>query len=720
MSIGSFDIDTTTPPLSGVAVTILVCRYVPTSDPALTGLPNVECLRLDIREGPAPMVGQFRYIQDDSLALNFGWPSQFEELWPIDAQGPYVVNADDRIVVLSGNPDGSYDVLFDGFAQIPQVHLTDHAQAVTFTAIGVAIRAWDSPIRGRWQRSASNPQADSSSGPIGTDLPTRFNPSDTLAVDGNKAGIVPNCTPDGYNVNQSDVNTSYPVFLEHGLERTPDPRTYWTVSKAVRYILASYNNQLFVTNPPFGPLDSMLQAMYPAPGYDVFDPDNPSDYQSADIAIRDYDATDRAWPDVISDFLGYAGFAMRFVTAADMSGMPATTLDIYRRDAANPIVPKSVYLDQARAPSLDLAKNNVNKLRLERNLNAVVNHFSIESPLKQIELSFVLAPAFQPQAGDQFAANRRSFLRSQLTGASATVKRKYRWYIIDECGDGHWNATNGVWSMGPFDFSAIFPPSPSEGPGYVERYRAGSRTLISVDSDGHPLRADLSISFDYTGAMPGIWNGSGTWASINGGWELLRDRLGIEVTVEDPENWNAGKTVGDIRGITWQASPPGGVPTNGNAFALRLTTVIADDRMLSAKAGKRIASPTQFTRRRRADARDHFQFNRVVGPSLNNQTADDLIDRDDTALAQAHARQLRSAHEFPPLCGTIELPFATAYYGIGDRLQAVAGRNVSLQTNIGIDQGEMADYPVIVALSWIFELDRQATLLQLADRRLRF
>ena len=45
---------------------------------------------------------------------------------------------------------------------------------------------------------------------------------------------------------------------------------------------------------------------------------------------------------------------------------------------------------------------------------------------------------------------------------------------------------------------------------------------------------------------------------MTGGWRLLPDRLGIEVTVEDPEQWNGGKSVGDIRGVTWQAAPPDG------------------------------------------------------------------------------------------------------------------------------------------------------------------
>ncbi len=719
MPLGSFDLDNTVPSLSGPAATIVVCRYTPTASPILSLLPNVQCLRIDAHQGSRPTVARFRYIQDDSLQATFAWPSQFENLWPVDAQGPYVVLADDRVVVLIGNPDGTYEVLFDGFAQIPEVELSERTQRVSFTAIGVAIRAWDMPIRGRWQRSASNPQADGPNGPIRTDLPTRFNPADTFASNGNKSGFIPNCTPDGYNVDSSNSDASYPVFLEQGLERTPDPRTYWTVSKAIRYLLANYNDQIYVTNPSFEPLDEMLDAMYPFPGYSTLDPQGSAGYQSAGITLRDYDATDKAWPDALEELLGYAGFSMSFATATDDEGLPINTLNIYRTDSADPVAPKFAYLAPSRTDVLDPSANNITRLNLNRDLNSLVNCFSIESPLKQVEVSVILSPGFEPMFGDQMAANRRQFVKSQLVGASATIRRKYRWYVVDECGDGHWVNASQSWSVTPFDFSSIFPISANGIESYVQRYRPGAGTLLSVDSDGHPLQADLSISFNYAGAIPGIWDGTGTWESINGGWSLLKDRLGITVEVEDPENWNGGKTVGDIRAITWQANPPSGTPTNGSPFVLRLTTVLSDDRMLHAVADKRVASPTQFTRRRRADARDHFQYNRVVGPSLNNAGSQDVITRDDTNLALAHAMQLRASHEFPPLVGSMRLPYISTFYGIGDRIASVVGRDVSFQTNIGSNQGEAPQYPSIVGLSWLLEDSRQETVIRMSDNRSR-
>ncbi|MHB1561510.1 MAG: hypothetical protein ACYC61_29015, partial [Isosphaeraceae bacterium] len=79
--------------------------------------------------------------------------------------------------------------------------------------------------------------------------------------------------------------------------------------------------------------------------------------------------------------------------------------------------------------------------------------------------------------------------------------------------------------------------------------------------------------------------------------------------------------------------------------------------------------------------------------------------------------QLRAAHEFPPLAGSITIPYITTYYQIGDRIEQVLGRGVSFGTNIAQDQGELPTYPWVVAISWGFEGDRQTTTLQLSDRR---
>lgn len=727
---GSFDLPPVPLALSSLAPQVQVARF---DGKRYTALPNVAAVRLDDQEGASPAVANFEYKLDDALSFNLGWPSQIEAIWPIDAApNPYVVQNDDRIVILVADVNGNPSVWFDGNAQIPQADTSGVGVGVSFSAVSVAAREWDTPIRGRLQRSADDPKADPEFGPIDTDLTCRFNPSDTTTADGNKGGIIANCTPDDCDVNQDDPKKSYPVFLDEGIEAipadgatpaVPAPQTLWTIGKACRYLMSVGNpTQNYVDLPDFSSLSSLLQSNWPAQGGDTI---QKSGDQTGDIVIRDYEASDKAWPEAVAELLSYSGFAMSFLVSTNDDGTPSTEASIYRRDALTPLAPKKVYLQPAGGNVGDGLPRNASSFHLARDCNSIVNQYSIESPLKQVECSFILAPLFKIVAGDAAVGDtgREQFVRSKWTATTtAEVKRAYRWYGVDEIADGYLNTSNSKWiDDEPFDFDVLFPQDK-----WVKRYRPGSSTLISVDSEGSPLKADLSISFNYRFAGPGIWDGTGDWWKINGGWKVLGDRLGIEVTIDDPSQWNSGKKLGDIRGVEWWATPatslvsykdPGGNASDGFSPVLRLTTVISDDRMLSAIAPKRNASPTTFARRRRADARDHFQYNRVLALSMYNTTGKDVIARDDTDKAKAHAYALRQKTEFPPLAGSISLNgILTNYYELGDRISEIDGRNINLQTNVAAGQGEAPDFPFVVGRSFIFQPEI-ATILQLSDQR---
>ena len=109
MPPGSFDLSPIPSAIAVPAVPVIVCLYQPDEGNAYTILPNVYCLRIDYREGPEPPLARFQYLMDDLLEAALGWPSQFEQLWPIDAQGDYVVQTDDRLVVLTQDPEGNPD-----------------------------------------------------------------------------------------------------------------------------------------------------------------------------------------------------------------------------------------------------------------------------------------------------------------------------------------------------------------------------------------------------------------------------------------------------------------------------------------------------------------------------------------------------------------------------------------------------------------------------------
>jgi hypothetical protein len=742
---GSFDFTPYDNAVAMDALPIGVFLFQP-KPPKYTLLPNVRCEQVQYKEGAEPPTARFSYILD-LLAGASGWPDQFEEIWPLTAVKPgYVVGLGDELVVIALMPDQSTRILFHGLARVPQTDISPETQHVNFVAVGVAIRCWDTPIGGRIQRQTNKPQSTADDDQIQTDLPTRFNPAGTgvRAV----GGILPDCTPDNYDVNQGR-KAPYPVFLDPALDVDPSPLVQWDLSRAVRYILGTQNTlynlagELIVDNPDFGALDSLLQNRRPLDGQDFYDPDDPSTYQTDKNVVRDFDATNKAWPDAIAQLLGFYGFAMRFVCEDDGEGFPYDYMEFYRKDQAGPTDPKSIYLPPSGSNLTDSIVN-VGHLHAAFDFHNVANDFFVESHLERHEISVVLAPGFQPTAEDGAAGTVDKFLLTNVNSPNATaaIRKAYRYYIADECGDGHFSIANQTWQAPPatpMDFSALWP-NPDEGPepGYVNRYRPGKGTLFSKDPLDRRYKAQLAVSRDYDGADPPcMWDSvSGTWQQIAPGtWDLLPDRLGINVTCPNPEAWEIGKAPagnapngqpwpqgdGKLRGVSSMANP--GADKNSGQFWLRLTTVVEADFGIGTEALRRDASPLPTTVQRRIDATDHFHYDVVDGSSAYSTNPglpgpeNATVVEDDTDDAEAHACQLRSAHEFPPLTATVTVPQLVTYLQIGDRVGKINGRDVSLLVNAGREQGEEASYPFVVAMTWDFQGEKQSTTLHLTDRR---
>ncbi len=131
-------------PLARPASTIRVVRYNPKADEEegeskFSALPNVLCLSIEERDGADLPTAHFRYVFDPNT-LGPEFPSRIEDIIGLDKSGPYVVDYDDRICVTRDRADGGYQILFDGFAQVPQANLSDAGESVSFQAVGVAIR----------------------------------------------------------------------------------------------------------------------------------------------------------------------------------------------------------------------------------------------------------------------------------------------------------------------------------------------------------------------------------------------------------------------------------------------------------------------------------------------------------------------------------------------------------------------------------------------------
>ena len=599
---GSFDLSPTPVALTDSAIPWIVCLF---DGGGYARLPNVWCNSISETNGPEPAVATFKYITSDLAQLNLGWPSQYEQLFPIDAQGSYVVQVDDELVVLAVLPDNSQIVLFDGFAEIPEIALAGNLQDVVFSAHSVAIRLWDQPIRSRIQRDADHYLDTTGTYDRETFLPTRFNPSDQTI--GNEGGYLPNCVASAaYTVDA--VLGQYPVFVDPILAEDDQTSTsYWYVSDACTYLIAEMINVFgwdkYVNFPTLDSLQSLLQSQAPPAGVEVI---NRLNAVATDIKIRDYDASNKCYPDVLAELLGYAGFVMHFRTDTDRGGDPRTTLVISRRDNLSAVAPKSLYAAAQSNQSINPTQNNLSHHRLARDSNSIVNEWSVETALKQVEATFYLVPIFVPLAGD--VADPSPYFTSNLTNASKDQRDTYRRYGVDELGEGFWNQQTSTYTTGEgCDFSPIFPADNIGNPGFTKRSRPGQRTLISTDLNGQPLKAVLEIQFGVQSSTPGPVPGLGdptTWFTISHGWRLDDDRLGIIVTINNPEEWSTGNPkIPHIRGISWCNNPTTTITINDAqvtpTFALRLTTVVDSDRRINVTARKRLASPTQFTRARR-------------------------------------------------------------------------------------------------------------------------
>jgi hypothetical protein len=677
-----------------------VYRYDPEGTPQYQYLPNVRVLGIRFREGPDPGIARLRYVFDPADATTD--PISFEQALSVDCNLPNVVKNDERLVVLKSNPDGSSDPLFDGFAQVPELSLSPSQDLVTFVAYGVAVREWDTPIAGALMRDADDPMTVQD---VVTDLEAYFNP-----------GGKPNATPVGADACDEQGNT-YPTFLDPLVVRNPDVRREWTLPMAVRYLCFRHNpDQTYVVNPEGDLIDSLLDSRSPIAGV-TMDPSDPTTYESQPIIVPDYPATRKPWPVALYELLEPNGFGMVFRLETDASGDPLTRLELFRRQDASLSGYKDLMLQPA-GDTLDPNLSNLAQARLVRDTASVVNVFTVMSGPVRYEASFVLAPGFAIDPADAVSASSiQAFDRSSPSFAQLN-RDKYRLYVFEETGDGHWDFPSSSMNYSATSLSGLFTPGGSDPQSWVKRRRIPLGQLLSLDANLMPLKPRLAVSTDYGGVSPGLWDGTGTWQSVVGGFDLLKDRLGIWVNIPNPNGWNIGAPTisgmpyptGIVRGVEDQAT------SGSTPFILRLTCVIEGDQALKITAEQRPSSATSFAITRYINAADRYGKRLIASQSEFNQTNASVSVRDDTDAAGAEASARRLASEAGEVAGSATIPRFTCAYRIGDRICSIRGRDLSLQTNSGapLEEGEV--FPSVVGISWDFESEQQ-TVLQLSDHR---
>lgn len=703
-------------PLYSTATPITVAKYDPDEPVVYAALDAVRCMSI-VEEYGADGVATCRLRYSFNGYTPFG-PSDFTQALADSFAGPGVIQSNDRITVHAMRTDGVWEPIFDGEAKSFEVRLHQGVEQVFVLCVGIAKRCWDQPIGGavcRQGDDAENPDAD-----VKTETTAHFNPKGRgNRIPGDKDTTWHN--ENGYQ--------KYPTFLDPD---HPDAETF-LLNDGIRYLMYTENaDEKYVKNPLGSDLDDLLVAKIPKDG-EKFDPDDDSTYDIKTIEIPDKPITGKSWPNVVDELVTAAGFAMTWDLQAvdgligDGLAEPETSLLIFSPVAREP---KSLYLQPAGSP-LDLGLTNLGSAEIARDLTEAVNEWEVQGELDEWEASFVLACGFPCESDDgSTASTMRAFLKSDPS-YSGENHDKYRLFVFDEAGIGHYAATSNAIDNTPPSLDALLgEPKTVEGnsvPQYVNRLRPPIGKLLTA-VEGVPLKARLSISTDYTGDAPGLWTdgmeGAGTWQPIEGGYDLLKDRIGVRLNCENPNDWDIGKSTtsghpfrsGKVHTIEAMSG-------SGTVFYLRLTCVVRGDKRMSGLADNKLNGPVDYPIRRVVDAHDRYKRQRVMkGSELYDDTATNLdpddnpIIRDDSdyALAEAQTRQLVTLNGV--FGGSVTIPRFTKYYEVGDPIGAIQGRGLQLNTSQSEYKGLEAVpvYPVVVGRQWLFE-PVQHTRLLLSD-----
>jgi hypothetical protein len=677
-----------------------VFRY--TTDPKkYFHLPNVRARNIGAREGLNPGTAEFEYVFDDDADARF--PNSIEDVIQATSASRYVVRPDDRIVVGYFDGNGTFQIMFDGFAQIPEVMLGSGEHA-SFQCIGTPVRLWDTPIRKSTYRDGS--KATDPTAYHSVDLRVHFNP------DGKR-----NCSPAAHQSTitySSGPNAKVDNFLDPGSASVEA----WTIGRSVVYLLVWHNDETYVQNPDLVITQILLDAWEPTNGNAIIDPADASTYKKVAITTPDYDASYKPLAEAIFDLISPHGYTIIWRLEADDESFPTWILDIVRTNESTSTDEKSIALPKRGEKSLDLSTAATSDLKIAFDASMIVNAYTSLPALTQYEATFILAPLFRIAAGD---VDDLTIYKTSAPGFDA-VRKMYRWFGLDELGEGHWNLSTAEWETTPPALKDLLGGKDGKGQ-FVQRYRTGKRKVRSLDSTREKNDARLSWirKTDYSGTVPGVWDGStdlSLFHAIKGDWRIDDDRLAVLLDCDDPSAFSFGDhkdldRSGVMSIVEWLNDP-------AKAFYFALTTIIEGDDIREQVADRRPSSPSNFVISRVLDSKHRYkpiivskrgEYNVAAADALGVAAADvnaDDYEADSLADASTH----RFATETPPYSGPISFPYISQAYKLGDRIKSIEGRALSFAPSIG---NEVPSYPRVVGIEWDFQTPK--TTIHLSDRR---
>ena len=758
-------------------------------------MPNIIYVGRGEREGASPHVARYRYDLRADLPPEF--PKRVEDFFPYSSAGPYVVKPDDRIVCRRLLPDGSWQVEADGFAQIPTAELSADSEGGRIEAVSVPIRCMDIPLIGAIYRDSNDlsvapvaapaaPDESAAVYDVQTDLPIRFNPDGV--PNATPKGVDSTLPPAGSGSGGDDAARPYPVFLSPSLTRRPPAATggppeppppdtsqpggegnggpttpvdgyrrAWNLDMAVRYLAAVGNpDERYVRNPPFAMFAALLTSVEPNDDGGAIDLRDYTTYKLAPILVPDPgDLAGRSWPEAIDELVRPHGFGFAWVLGTGEGGDPSHTWSIKRVDDPYPVKTPSHgrYGDR-----LDDGRTTIHAAQIERSYPRS-NAVKILAEPRRKEVAVVLCPAFKMTAGDETSANRVRYKKSEKDQIS------YRRWIAAEAGDVYYLNKTSAPLTAPLDLSTVFAPNEDGSRSYSRRPRPGLPGLFSIDPLGVALVAQLYVSTDYgtpppppppadpggggapPPAAPATIGGSPYPAvyvpgrgklqlATKGGWRLLKDSLGIELTCDEPWGWEIGQPkpgspdvayrggiVDVVRAMANPDDPATRPDSNGRPFWLILVATIEDDSDLGVYAPRRKASPARYLIARAADARDRYKHHAIDSSSpllaaAGGKPGKDFVTRDDTPAAKSHAEALRRQDELGDFRGELTIEGYSRAFSLNDRVNGIARRGLGFDGLANAEQGESPVFPYVAGIDWTNDPEQRTTV-HLGDGRER-
>ena len=305
-------------------------------------------------------------------------------------------------------------------------------------------------------------------------------------------------------------------------------------------------------------------------------------------------------------------------------------------------------------------------------------------------------------------------------------------YVLDEIGEGHWNFGSSTFVNTSTNLDTLLgQPIVNPDTGVADREYSGRRrpgiSLFSTPNHKATRRPTL-IPKTYAGTKPIArrWHRDRLKSRCPTARNLLKDKCGIRIILDNVQKLTALAPGTTTPSKTPKLDPIHRNQTSVNGVAIvtfRLTCVLEGDQTPGIVASRRGSSLSRYTISRRINVRDRFVRNVVAKSSHLCPTPADPATkkgripyaRDDYDKATAFAEAMRTAHEQAKFAGSLTIPRIVTAYNVGDKIDMIRGRNISLRTNTGAAQGEAAEYPVVVKFDRTFQ--RQTRRSQLNDRR---